>query len=390
MNCSLMVAAREGRESVIKHLLAHADLDVNLVNNRGESALMLGARRGHEGVTKHLLAHGNIQVNLADDHGSTALHLAACNGHKTVVEHLLMADNIDVNAFDKNGDTALTTAAQRGHEVVVRMFLDILNVGTTIRTRFRSTTDGRGAMSAAQASGHNGIVEPLHESESQKGSVASHRGISPLSVPTVLQKMAPIPTLQNLILTLRKTWGREMIEGLTRSRKKAKSSTVFRAVYPAQVQRDWGSTRVPRDSGAMAGPPTVHVVCRSLGAWRIKLQGLPADPSIHHAASKNGAPGAQKRWKIAMEKESPACLVRTGDTQMYVYHFSKGQSHHTIELPSCVTPVRRLRANATLAKAGLKNNDHHHPLMLAYAVPRFHKDFLVNCQGKKSEKKKRW
>ncbi|KAH6871753.1 hypothetical protein BKA70DRAFT_1354603 [Coprinopsis sp. MPI-PUGE-AT-0042] len=52
-----MLAARRGHKGNVKLLLAHPEIQVNLVDNDGWLALMLAAKYGHEDIVPLLLAH---------------------------------------------------------------------------------------------------------------------------------------------------------------------------------------------------------------------------------------------------------------------------------------------------------------------------------------------
>ncbi|KAH6903048.1 hypothetical protein BKA70DRAFT_1566997 [Coprinopsis sp. MPI-PUGE-AT-0042] len=174
---ALMAAVGRGHEGVAELLLAHPKVQVNLVNNNGWSALMWAAHEGHVGVAKLLLADPEIQVNLVNNHGSTALLLAARYGHIQMINLLLTTGAFDVNAFDKCGDTAIKLAAEYGHEAAVRLLLDVPNVDI----RIRNTTDGHTAMEAAHDKGHRVIVEVLRDFERRQSVKASAPEISQLN-----------------------------------------------------------------------------------------------------------------------------------------------------------------------------------------------------------------
>ncbi|KAH6909853.1 hypothetical protein BKA70DRAFT_1399718 [Coprinopsis sp. MPI-PUGE-AT-0042] len=83
------------------------------------------AANGHEGVVKLLLAHPGIQVNLVNDRGFSALMLAANWGHASVVRQLLDAPHIDsaIRSVEV-GHTAMSIALARGHTDVVQLLQD--------------------------------------------------------------------------------------------------------------------------------------------------------------------------------------------------------------------------------------------------------------------------
>ncbi|KAH6909855.1 ankyrin repeat-containing domain protein, partial [Coprinopsis sp. MPI-PUGE-AT-0042] len=130
-----MNAAVRGRECIITLLLAHSDILVNLVDNKGWSALMLAATHGYEGIITILLAHSEILVNLISNDGWSALMLAA----------------------------------GQGHEAAVRLLLDVPHINTAIK----HVEDGRTATSIALANGHTEIAKLLREFELHRTALIS-------------------------------------------------------------------------------------------------------------------------------------------------------------------------------------------------------------------------
>ena len=82
-------------------------------------ALLRAARAGNADTVRTLLASPNVDVNGIDEHGNTPLIEAARFGHDDVVRALLMA-KADVKAKNDEGKTALMLAAEGGHDDTVR------------------------------------------------------------------------------------------------------------------------------------------------------------------------------------------------------------------------------------------------------------------------------
>jgi len=81
-------------------------------------ALLRAASAGNADTVRSLLASPNVDVNGVDDQGNTALILAARFGHNEVVRALLLA-KADVKVKNKEGKTALMLAAEGGHDQTV-------------------------------------------------------------------------------------------------------------------------------------------------------------------------------------------------------------------------------------------------------------------------------
>ena len=83
-------------------------------------ALLRAARAGNAETVRSLLASPNVDVNGIDEHGNTPLIEAARFGHDDVAVALLIA-KADVNAKNDEGKTALMLAAEGGHDETVRV-----------------------------------------------------------------------------------------------------------------------------------------------------------------------------------------------------------------------------------------------------------------------------
>ena len=83
-------------------------------------ALLRAARAGNADTVRTLLASPNVDVDGVDDHGNTPLIEAARFGHDDVVTALLIA-KADVKAKNDQGKTALMLAAEGGHEETVKL-----------------------------------------------------------------------------------------------------------------------------------------------------------------------------------------------------------------------------------------------------------------------------
>jgi ankyrin repeat protein len=81
-------------------------------------ALLRAASAGNADTVRTILASPNVDVNGVDDQGNTALILAARFGHNEVVRALLLA-KADVRVKNKEGKTALMLAAEGGHDQTV-------------------------------------------------------------------------------------------------------------------------------------------------------------------------------------------------------------------------------------------------------------------------------
>ena len=114
----LTVAMQEQSLKAARVLLAQPALDVDALNQAGESALMMAALKGNLAGLNLLLARG---ARISQP-GWSAIHYAATGPEPQVVT-LLIDRGADVNAMSPNGTTPLMMAAQYGPEDSVKILL---------------------------------------------------------------------------------------------------------------------------------------------------------------------------------------------------------------------------------------------------------------------------
>jgi len=142
---ALHVASREGYVEVVKLLLAHPHIHVNVQNGLGQTPLMNSCNNGQAGVVQLLLKDPRVDVTLDDSNGRTPLWYASCYGHRKVVEWLI-ASGRELGDFDKkgkplNGDgtesTALEIAREKNKTEVVTVLKKFMKDPAQIRYELR-------------------------------------------------------------------------------------------------------------------------------------------------------------------------------------------------------------------------------------------------------------
>lgn len=118
-NSLLILAARDGSTQSAA-ILINAGAKTYLSNAYGDDALLLATFGGHEAIVDILLAkRASLETN---PHGWTPLHYAAYAGHIHLVNKFL-ALGAQINGATDNGLTALMLASKNGHIDVVRTLL---------------------------------------------------------------------------------------------------------------------------------------------------------------------------------------------------------------------------------------------------------------------------
>ena len=114
----LTIAMQEHALNVARALLARPGIDINALNEAGESALMMAALKGDLSGAQLLLERG-AKVNQP---GWSPLHYAA-TGREPKLVQLLLDRGAEIDAASPNGSTPLMMAAQYGSEDSVKLLL---------------------------------------------------------------------------------------------------------------------------------------------------------------------------------------------------------------------------------------------------------------------------
>jgi len=134
----LSYACKNGHIVIVKLLLEHPDIDVNLC-----TPLYCACSNGHIDIVQLLLEHPNINLNYC-----VPLVEAFYSGHIEIVKLLLKQKDIDVN---KGG--ALAAACKNGHIGIVQLLLKQKNIDV----------NKDGPLLAACSNGYIDIVQLLLE-----------------------------------------------------------------------------------------------------------------------------------------------------------------------------------------------------------------------------------
>ena len=129
----LLIAAMKLDTRLVRSLIRHNAVDVNLRDPNGQTALHHMVRFGSEEKLNWLLAHAEVDVNVTDDRGCTPLITAAHQKSPEMISMLLSHTAIDVNMQDINGETALHLLASIGMEKQVSSLLSRADINVQIR-----------------------------------------------------------------------------------------------------------------------------------------------------------------------------------------------------------------------------------------------------------------
>lgn len=116
----LHVAAREGREAIVKLLVQKGAL-IDAGDTEHSTPVHLAADKGHLEIVKYLVQKG-ANLTLQDDNGMSALQWAAYGGNVDIAKFLLDS-GADIEIAKPNGSRSMHGAANRGHLEMVKLLL---------------------------------------------------------------------------------------------------------------------------------------------------------------------------------------------------------------------------------------------------------------------------
>ncbi|XP_005095905.1 serine/threonine-protein phosphatase 6 regulatory ankyrin repeat subunit C [Aplysia californica] len=107
----VLICAHNGQLEILQCLLESSKCDLEVKTSRGETALLLAAKTGRESIVKLLLKKGAL-VNAVSDDRETALHVSVSGGYYGIAEELIK-NGVDKEKIDLKGNTALLNCAGR-------------------------------------------------------------------------------------------------------------------------------------------------------------------------------------------------------------------------------------------------------------------------------------
>eukprot|EP01083_Nonionella_stella_P014731 41315_1 len=139
---SLISAAMRGDQTETKALISNPDIDINGVDDKGNSALLWAAYFDEPEVMQLLINAPNINLHLKSKRGNTVLHMAAV-ANATKALHLILNLGTDsakslFNARNIWGETALHLAASTGKVQAIDALCNA-KVDTTITDNWNRT-----------------------------------------------------------------------------------------------------------------------------------------------------------------------------------------------------------------------------------------------------------
>lgn len=128
----LMAALLEGHRDIIKMLLEHPDIDVNVRDLQGFTALHSCVYRGDSVSLAQMLAMPSLSVlnSREGDGGETALMIAINEGHTECVRLIVSDPSCQFGVMDHEGKTAEDWAREAGHPEIIAILREAAKGGS--------------------------------------------------------------------------------------------------------------------------------------------------------------------------------------------------------------------------------------------------------------------
>lgn len=127
---ALHLCAKSNSIKIIKCLL-NMNVNINAIDNDGNTALHIACKHHNTEATQLLLASDGIDYTICNGLEQTAFHLACANNYNNIniVKIFLTQCTINVNQKDRMGNTSLLTACSTNSSIdIIRLLLDNHNV----------------------------------------------------------------------------------------------------------------------------------------------------------------------------------------------------------------------------------------------------------------------
>jgi ankyrin repeat protein len=120
-NTDLIITSQSDRPRIVEELLK-LDIDINLKNEKNQTAFMIACQNGYLNVVQKFLKVKQPDLSEKDSDGNNALMLACQNGHVAILQELLNArDEINLQEKNKLNKTALELALENNHDLIIKL-----------------------------------------------------------------------------------------------------------------------------------------------------------------------------------------------------------------------------------------------------------------------------
>jgi len=156
----LCLACKRKFPTIVKLLLQHPEIDVNLRDSTGKSAMMYALNSPNIEILEFLAKEKNVKINQLNHNGVNIFMYSCSNGCLNLVKILLSRVDLDINLKCVSGfaDTGLMRACMRGHVEIVKLLLENENIDINL-----TNISGENAFQIAERNHRGNICSLLSE-----------------------------------------------------------------------------------------------------------------------------------------------------------------------------------------------------------------------------------
>ncbi|ESZ98830.1 ankyrin repeat and SAM domain containing protein 6 [Sclerotinia borealis F-4128] len=171
----LGIASQDGKEHLVKLLLATDGIKIDLKDNNGRTPLQRASQGGHQVIVQLLLEGSTERTKFQDSGYNRGLLLWAVGSGKEGAVRSLLEKDADLEAKYENGQTSLSLAARNGQTTIVTLLLE---KGADREARAKN---GQTPLSIAVEGGQMDVVNLLLRGGA-KSETKDNNGQTPLSI----------------------------------------------------------------------------------------------------------------------------------------------------------------------------------------------------------------
>ena len=172
-----------GRNDVheVTRLLRVPGININQLDNEGNSALHIACSLGHASIVDRLVMVPDIEVDTDNGRG-TPLMMAARNNRISTITHLFhyAGDRIDVNKQDANGYSALHHASEAGNHTVIHNLVIRPGINRNLETVESGDTPLQLALRNEDIRAATFLLDPFKGGRENDISHRNRAGLTPL------------------------------------------------------------------------------------------------------------------------------------------------------------------------------------------------------------------
>ena len=155
------VACEEGSLSIVKYIIYHSPLSLDMTDSFGRTPLLIAAFSKNLPIIRYLNSK-NCNISILDDKGFNVIHISAKGGSLDILRFFIDGRYCNPDITDASGRTPLYLSAQEGHLEIVEYLLDSPSYNKPrVELVDMADSNGNTALHAACSQGHPDIVSTI-------------------------------------------------------------------------------------------------------------------------------------------------------------------------------------------------------------------------------------